>query len=200
MPIKWLPFLIWTIKWLILGFKSAAMSLFKKIILGLFLSSFIGYLEWGKESEYIATIEYGLLLSINDSPEVFLHPFILLPLLGQILLLVSLLVAKPKFNVVVLASTGIALLYLLLLFIGLLAWNPKMSLCALPFLGFYFSLILRRKKLIFEWHFFELMKQILFILASFIGLWYAKKYGREAVAKINKFNTEKENKNQTKNQ
>jgi len=126
------------------------MSLFKKIILGLLLCSFLGYLEWGKESEYILNIEYGLLLSINESPEVFLQPFILVPLSGQILLLVSLFLTKPKFSIVLLASTGIALLYILLLYIGLLVWNPKMSLLALPFLAFYISLIVNRKRFIFE--------------------------------------------------
>ncbi|MEK8180842.1 hypothetical protein WMW71_10875 [Flavobacterium buctense] len=123
------------------------MSLFKKIILGLFLSSFIGYLEWGKESEFMGEIEFDLLFKMSDSPEIFLHPFILLPLLGQIILLVSLLVPKPKFWLVLLASTGIALLFLMLLFIGLLNWNPKITLFALPFIAFYGFLITRRKKL-----------------------------------------------------
>lgn len=123
------------------------MSLLKKIILGLFLSSFIGYLEWGKQSEFIAEIEYDLLLKLGDSPEAFLHPFILLPLLGQLILMVSLWMSKPKFWLVVLASTGIALLFLMLLFIGLLDWNPKITLFTLPFLAFYVFLITRRKSL-----------------------------------------------------
>ncbi|MFN3753670.1 hypothetical protein [Flavobacterium sp.] len=126
------------------------MSPLKKIILGLFLSSFLGHLEWGKQSEFIFEIEYDLLLQIRDSPEAFLHPFILLPLLGQLILLISLSVPKPKFWLVVTAATGIALLFLLLLFIGLLTWNPKMTLFTLPFLGFYGFLIAQRKKLNFE--------------------------------------------------
>ncbi|WP_284651209.1 hypothetical protein [Flavobacterium terrisoli] len=126
------------------------MPLFKKIILSLFLSSFIGYLEWGKESEFIGAIEYDLLLKIKQSPEAFFHPFILLPLIGQLLLLVSLFVPKPKFWVIVTAATGIALLFIMLLFIGLLTWNPKITLLTLPFLGLYGYLIFRRKRFIFE--------------------------------------------------
>jgi uncharacterized protein YndB with AHSA1/START domain len=38
------------------------------------------------------------------------------------------------------------------------------------------------------------MKQSLFFLATLIGLWYARKYGREAIVKINKFNTDKKTK------
>ena len=123
------------------------MSLLKKILLGLFLSSFLGYLEWGKESEFIGKIEYDLLLKINQSSEAFFHPLILLPLLGQLLLAVSFLVPKPKFWLVLIASTGIALLFLMLLFIGLLTWNPKMILSTLPFLGFYGYHIFCRKKI-----------------------------------------------------
>lgn len=130
--------------------QNRGMSLLKKIVLGLFLSSFIGCLEWGKQSEFIFEIEYDLLLKISDTPEAFLHPFILLPLLGQIVLLVSFLVPKPKFWLVLLASTGIALLFLILLFIGLLDWNPKITLFTLPFLTTYGFLVTRRKSLIFK--------------------------------------------------
>lgn len=38
------------------------------------------------------------------------------------------------------------------------------------------------------------------IIALAIGYWYARKYGREAIVKINEFNAEKENKNQTNDQ
>ena len=124
------------------------MSLFKKIILGLLLSSFIGYLEWGKHSEYIGQIEFDLLLKMSDSPKAFLHPFILLPLLGQMTLLASLLVPNPQYWLVLITSGGIALLYLMLLFIGLLNWNLKITLFTLPFLIFYGFLFSLRKKLI----------------------------------------------------
>ncbi|MEK8180843.1 hypothetical protein WMW71_10880 [Flavobacterium buctense] len=39
------------------------------------------------------------------------------------------------------------------------------------------------------------MHDYLKIIAVAIGFWYARKYGREAVEKINKFNAEKEKQN-----
>ncbi|MDI9257338.1 hypothetical protein [Flavobacterium sedimenticola] len=123
------------------------MTSFKKVILGLFLSSFIGYLEWAKQSEFIVQIEFDLLRKINQSPEAFLHPFILIPLLGQLILVFSLLIAKPKMSWVFIASTAIALLFLMLLLVGVLSWNPKMMLFTLPFLGCYSYLLLQRKKI-----------------------------------------------------
>ena len=119
----------------------------KKVILGLFLSSFIGYLEWADQSEFIVQIEFDLLRKSNQSPEAFLHPFILIPLLGQLLLAFALLTAKPKMSWMLIASTAIALLFLMLLLVGILSWNPKMMLCTLPFLSFYSYLIFKRKNI-----------------------------------------------------
>lgn len=126
------------------------MSLFKKIILGLFVSSFIGYLEWGNQSQFIAEIELDLLLKITQTVEAFIHPFILLPLLGQIVLLISFLLPKPKIWLVIIASSGIALLFLMLFLIGILNSNLKMTCCSFPFLVFYSLLITRRKSLNLE--------------------------------------------------
>jgi len=39
------------------------------------------------------------------------------------------------------------------------------------------------------------MTDFLYPLALLIGFWYARKYGREAVVKINQYHTEKENQN-----
>lgn len=126
------------------------MSLFKKIILGLFVSSFIGYLEWGNQSQFIAEIELDLLLKITQTVEAFIHPFILLPLLGQIVLLITFLLPKPKIWLAIIASSGIALLFLMLFLIGILNSNLKMTCCSLPFLVFYGLLITRRKSLNME--------------------------------------------------
>jgi len=38
-----------------------------------------------------------------------------------------------------------------------------------------------------------MMGYYLNLLAVLIGYWYSRKYGREAIAKINEFNAEKEN-------
>lgn len=123
------------------------MSLFKKIILGLFVSSFFGYLEWGNQSQFIAEIEFNLLIKITQTVEAFIHPFILLPLLGQIVLLISFLLPKPKIWLVIIASSGIALLFLMLLLIGILNSNLKMTCGSFPFLVFYSLLVTRRKSL-----------------------------------------------------
>lgn len=119
----------------------------KKIILGLFLSSFIGYLEWGKQSAFLGKVEYDLLFQSPKSADTFLHPFVLFPLVGQLLLLFSFFSSKPKLWLIIAAATGIALLFLLVFLVGLLSLNFKILLSVIPFLGFYIYLIVKRKKI-----------------------------------------------------
>ncbi|MFN3753669.1 hypothetical protein [Flavobacterium sp.] len=45
----------------------------------------------------------------------------------------------------------------------------------------------------------NLMHDYLKIIALAIGFWYARKYGRQAVAKIDKYNSEKKDNNKTNN-
>lgn len=125
------------------------MTLLKKIILGLWLTSFMGYLEWGKNSAFVGGIEYTLLFEQAKTSDTFIHPFILFPLLGQVILLVLLLVRQPKFWWTVIAASGIALLFLMLFVVGVLSFNPRITLSVLPFLGCYGVLLFNRKKIIF---------------------------------------------------
>jgi len=100
----------------------------------LLLSSCIGYLEWGKGNfAFLFQVEYELLFGSKDSQN-FLHPFVLVPLLGQLLLLVTLFQKVPARA---LTYTGLASLSLLILFIfliGALTPNFRMLLSTLPFI------------------------------------------------------------------
>lgn len=103
--------------------------------IGLFLSFLIGYLEWGKQNHtFIFQAEYELFSKISESPLTFLHPFILVPLCGQILLLYLIIKdsSNKRLTMITLASLGVFMLFLL--FIGLLSMNFKIILSILPFL------------------------------------------------------------------
>lgn len=96
------------------------------------LSSLIGYLEWGGgNSGYLFNLEYDLIRKGMSRSEL-MHPFILLPLVGQIVLLVSLFYPKRAWVI-----TGILLLsviMLMILLVGFLSMNYKIILSAIPFL------------------------------------------------------------------
>lgn len=123
------------------------MSLLKKIILGLFISSFIGYLEWGNQKTILGIIEYQLLFEKSFAQETFLHPFVIVPLMGQIALLFMFFAEHPRFWSVLLAASGVGLLFFMLLLVGIISTNFKIIISTLPYLSFLAYFILKRKKL-----------------------------------------------------
>lgn len=100
----------------------------------LLLSFQLGYLQWGKDRHaFIFEGTAEIFLKSVKTPQNFLHPAILIPLIGEILILITLFLKK---NNRVLTLTGLScmgLLMLLLLLIGLLDMNIKITLSTIPF-------------------------------------------------------------------
>ncbi len=103
--------------------------------LGLILSSFIGYLEWGEDqSSFLIQSEWDVIRQIFSNPEGTLHPLIWLPLFGQVVLLVA---AFKKGRTPLLTWLGVAGLGILLYFmflIGFLGGGWLTSLSTVPFI------------------------------------------------------------------
>lgn len=111
----------------------------------LLISTFIGYLEWGTDkSSFIIQSEWEVLKKIPEDPLSALHPFILLPIAGQLLLVFDILKKNQGKKLSVVAIAFMSLLYLMILFIGLLDMNFKKILSALPF--FIISYMIIRSK------------------------------------------------------
>jgi len=104
--------------------------------LSLFLSFFVCYLEWPPDnSAFVAEMAYQILFQSDDQTDNLLHPMILLPLLGLLLVLYSALRKEPNKRVIFTAMALMGVLVLLLLAIGLMGGNAKIALSTLPFLG-----------------------------------------------------------------
>lgn len=106
----------------------------------LLLSFQFGYLEWGRDRHmFVYQVEAELFSKACSGPESFLHPFIIVPLCGQVLLLVTLFQRRPGRILSLAGLTCLSLLMILLLFIGLLSLNYRILLSVLPFLvaGFF---------------------------------------------------------------
>lgn len=118
------------------------------IALLLLLSSGIGYMEWGggKMKQLIFQVETEVLSKMLDDPMSVLHPFTILPLIGQILLLMSIFIFDKKLIISGICCIGI--LFVLLFIIGILGTNIKMISSTLPFLGLsiYYLVIARKQK------------------------------------------------------
>lgn len=109
----------------------------KRKILNLLLivTSLFGYLEWGTDQKmFLFQGEWEVLARLFQDPVGVAHPFTLLPLFGQIVLLITLFQREPGR---ILTFVGLACLSLLLLFmflIGVLALNFKILLSTIPFI------------------------------------------------------------------
>lgn len=101
----------------------------------LFITSMFGYLEWGKDQHsFIFQTEAEIFSKLFSSPQSLLHPFILIPLFGQLLLLFTIISKKQSKAITITAFISISLLMLLLLFIGILDLKYKILFSTFPFL------------------------------------------------------------------
>jgi hypothetical protein len=98
-------------------------------------TSLLGFLEWGGGNQsFLFQVEAELFSKLFVDPRSVVHPFTILPVLGQLFLLITLFQKHPDKG---LTYTGIACLSLLLVFmfiIGLMSFNIKVILSTLPFL------------------------------------------------------------------
>jgi hypothetical protein len=107
----------------------------KMKVLFLIINSLFVYLSWGKESAaFLFQMEYEIISKLFTNPLSALHPFTIIPLLGQILLLISLFQKTPN---VVLLKIGIGCLLFLIGFVmivGLLSRRISIIVSTLPFI------------------------------------------------------------------
>jgi hypothetical protein len=116
------------------AFSTLLLQMKKLANVALLLSSLIGYLEWSNNKRYVFSLEAELFVKALQSGKDVVHPFIIIPLIGQLLIVFTLFQKEPS-RVLSLLSVGcIGIIMLLLLVIGLLVTNFKIILFAMPFL------------------------------------------------------------------
>ena len=119
-------------------------------LLGILLIIFsgIGYLEWGGSQRiFLFQAEFEIITKLCTNPISVLHPFTILPIIGQFLILYA--ITKSPFNSKIM-YIGIGLLSILLGFmfiIGCISVNYKILISTFPFLGLSGFVIWRRDKI-----------------------------------------------------
>jgi hypothetical protein len=113
----------------------------------LILTSLVGYLEWGRNNHlFLFQAELEIISKLITAPASVMHPFVLIPLVGQMLLLFTLLQQKPNRA---LTHIGLACLGILLAFmfiIGIIGLNYKIFLSSIPFILTAIYTVLYHKK------------------------------------------------------
>lgn len=101
----------------------------------LILSSMIAYLEWGSNnSMFLIEGELEVLEKLFSDPLSVLHPFTVIPLLGQVLLTITLFQKVPGKKLTYAGLICISLLLVLVFIIGIISLNYKTILSTLPFM------------------------------------------------------------------
>lgn len=107
----------------------------KLLLAGIFIAFLFCYMEWGGSNHgFIFQLELELMSDKSKGIESILHPFVLLPLAGQLLLIFSLFQPLTKKWIVLCAILALSVLVLMILFAGLLSLNVKMIASTLPFI------------------------------------------------------------------
>lgn len=101
----------------------------------LIVTSLIGYLEWSGDNQmFLFQGEAEIIHKLFTNPSSLIHPFILLPLTGQIILFVTLFQKKPGKILTYLSMACLGLLLGFMFVIGLLSLNYKIIFSTIPFL------------------------------------------------------------------
>lgn len=106
----------------------------KILILSLIIASLFGYLEWGGGNHtFLFESEYLVFTKLFSEPGSVLHPFIIFPLIGQVLLIVTIFQKKPNKYFIYSGIGCVALLLSFMVIVGVLAMNWKILVSVLPF-------------------------------------------------------------------
>src|SRR5436190_6970022 len=105
------------------------------IAAALLLSSFFCYMEWGSKSSFLLEVEYSIFKNVNVTSEPLAHPIIFIPLIGQLLLLVSIVRKRPGSSMIFLGAGMISILIMMILLSGLVGMNWKVTVSTLPFVA-----------------------------------------------------------------
>ena len=107
----------------------------KLLNLALIVTSLFGYLEWGKDNHsFLFEAEATVFSNLLKDPASVIHPLTVIPLIGQILLVITLLQNKPSRYLTIAGVVCIGLLMAIILLSGVLGSRYLVILSTLPFL------------------------------------------------------------------
>ncbi len=101
----------------------------------LLATSLCAYLEWGgKQHLFLFQAELMLFSKLMHDPLAILHPMIVLPFIGQVLLLITLFQKKPNWLYTILSLIFLGVLNVFIFVVGLLSLNMKITIASFPFI------------------------------------------------------------------
>lgn len=100
----------------------------------LLITSLVGYLQWGdRQHAFLVQSEWEILSKFFSDPMSVIHPFTMIPMMGQFVLVVTLFQKQPQRLMTFVGMGSLALLLLFILLVGVLAGNVKIIASVIPF-------------------------------------------------------------------
>jgi hypothetical protein len=97
---------------------------------------FLGYMEWGADNRaFLFQAAAALLISLPNDLEGLLNPFVIIPLAGMIMLVITFFQKNPSRKLSLIGLACLAVFMVFLFFIGLISMNFKIALSTIPFLA-----------------------------------------------------------------
>lgn len=101
----------------------------------LIFTSLLGYLEWsGNSHSFLYQIEGEIISKLFTDPISVLNPFTLLPMTGQVILIITLFQKRPSKLLTYIGIGGLGILLAFMLVIGIMTLNFKIILSTIPFI------------------------------------------------------------------
>ena len=114
----------------------------------LLITSLLGYLEWsGNEHIFLFQAEVEVFRKLFSNPLSILHPFTILPILGQLVLLKTLFQEKPRKALIYFSISTLSVLLVFMFIVGIMAMNFKIIISTIPFIMVAILTIRHYKKL-----------------------------------------------------
>lgn len=99
----------------------------------LILTSLIGYLEWPNNHGFLFQLQYELLFGTARDIKNFLHPAILFPVTGELILIFTLFQKIPGRILTLTGTACLAVIMIILLIVGVASANIKIAGSTVPF-------------------------------------------------------------------
>ena len=113
----------------------------------LIIFSLIGYLEWsGNQHIFLFEAEIEIFSKLFTRPISVLHPFIVLPIAAQFILLFTLFQKKTSKKLTYISIFCLGILLGFMLFIGIISLNYKIALSTIPFIVVSIVTMLHHRK------------------------------------------------------
>jgi len=101
----------------------------------LLITSLIGYLEWsGKNQIFLYQAEIEVLQKLFTNPISIIHPFTILPILGQLSLIVTIFQTEPNKKLIYFSILAVGILLVFIFIVGIMALNYKIIISTIPFI------------------------------------------------------------------